>query len=126
MPVFLLLIATTFNPSALTVDLSTVPIEHATTTRDLMAIATSSAAAHGLTQRQTRRMLATVQCESGWDVNAVGPLGEIGLVQFYPRAHTNISKTQMRDPYFSLDWMAARFEEGQTQHWVCYTQLYGP
>lgn len=95
------------------------------TITELKAIATSSAAKYGLTKKQTKRMLATIECESGWVATSTGPLGERGLVQIYPKAHPKITTEQMIDPYWSLDWMAHHFMAGHTNMWVCYTMLYG-
>lgn len=108
--------------SKLTVDTS---VAHATTTADLIALATSSAAKYGLTAKQTVQMLKVVNCESGWDNDAVGPMKEIGLIQFYPPAHKDLTREQMTDVYFELGWMAARFAAGETEHWVCYRLLFG-
>ena len=94
------------------------------TVSDLQAIATSSAAKYHLTKRQTKQMLATITCESGWDINAVGGMGEIGLVQIYPPAHKDITEEQMKDPYFSLDFIAKNFSVGNQKIWSCWRLLF--
>ena len=112
-----------FDPTVLTIDLTTV--SQNLTTRDLIGIATSSAEKYHLTPKQTRRMLKTIQCESGWDNSAVGPVGEVGLIQFYPPAHTDLTREQMTNVYFELNWMAEQVSFGNgAKLWTCWRLLF--
>lgn len=61
-----------------------------------------------------------VSCESGWDYKAVGGLGEVGIVQIYPIKHPGISKDQMLDPLWSLNWMAQQWEDMHQAWWSCW------
>lgn len=91
---------------------------------ELKAIATSSAARYKLSPAQERKMLATITCESNWDVNAASLTGDYGIVQIHEKAHPEIMRAQMLDPYFALDWMAHEWSLGHQKLWSCYTLLY--
>ena len=90
------------------------------TKSDLVAIATSTAERYGLTKKQTKIFLDVVSCESGWDVEATGKLGERGLVQIYPKYHPAITKEEMLDPYFSLDFLAKNLFK-HPSWWTCFS-----
>lgn len=106
----------------------TFPIPHveaATLSKDeLQAIAMADATAYHLTAEQMRRMLATITCESSWDINALSSTGDIGIVQISPKYWPQISGMEMLNPLFSLDFMAHQFELGHEHYWVCYNRLY--
>lgn len=112
------------NPS-----IFSVPIVHAEekvwTVSELKAMATSSAAHYKLSKRETIRMLKTIECESGWSATSTSPTGDYGISQINKEAHPEITKEQMFDPVWSLDWTARHFSLGHQSMWVCYTNLYG-
>ena len=85
------------------------------TKMDLVAIATSSAERYHLTKKQTARMLATIGCESNWDVNALSKTHDVGIVQINKDWHPDIREDQMLDPYFALDWMASEWSKGASE-----------
>lgn len=61
----------------------------------------------------------TIECESGYAPSAVNPLsGATGLVQILPSAHREITKEQMLDPDWSVQWMAQNWKAHKAW-WVC-------
>lgn len=59
-----------------------------------------------------------VWSESRWDPDAVGSVGEIGLVQVHPI--WGIPDEQARDPEFALRWAAQKIANGESYYWtVC-------
>ena len=91
---------------------------------ELYAIATSSAAKYKLSPKMTKRMIQTITCESLWEVKAISPTGDYGIVQLNKKAHPEITEKQMFDPYYSLDYMASEFSRGRQRAWVCYSLLW--
>ena len=91
----------------------------------LRAIATSTAEFYNLSEEETRQMMGVIQCESGWNPAAIGALGEVGLVQIYPKAHPDVTIEQMKDPNYSIDFIARHFAGGDKKPWTCYHILYG-
>lgn len=88
-------------------------------------LAIEKAEEYGLTVRQTSRMLKTISCESGWIATSTSPTGDYGVVQINAKAHPKISKEQMFDPEWSIEWMIKHWKLGHYNMWVCYTRLYG-
>lgn len=71
-----------------------------------------------------REIIAKViECESGRDKNAIGALGEVGIVQILPRAWPSISKEQMLDASFSIDFLAHQISTGHGYYWACFKTL---
>ena len=69
-----------------------------------------------------------INCESGWNQNARGLAGEIGIAQFMPT--TWIAFNKMRgidlDIYSEqdqLDMIVWAFDNGLAHHWSCWKQL---
>lgn len=91
---------------------------------ELKSLATTTAAKYHLTKTQTDRMLATISCESRWDVDIESPTNDVGIVQINRDAHPYVTEEEMRDPYFSLDFMAKNFSK-HPNWWVCYNNLFG-
>lgn len=65
-------------------------------------------------------LIAVARCESGFDPNAVGKHGEIGIMQFMPLTFADHGGTDIWDPVEQI-WVAARmFSQGLAcAHWVC-------
>jgi hypothetical protein len=67
----------------------------------------------------------TLQCESGLDPHAknLGDShgGSYGIAQINAGSHPNISRAQMLDPVFSVNWAAREFSEGHQHLWSCFT-----
>lgn len=59
-----------------------------------------------------------IQGESNWDNNAVGKLGELGLFQILPSAHPDLTKEQMLDIDFELNWAANEIKQGREWQWT--------
>jgi soluble lytic murein transglycosylase-like protein len=73
-----------------------------------------------------RQIIADViQCESSGKTDAIGKLGEVGIVQILPRAWPSISREQMLDASFSIDFLAYQLSIGHGYYWMCYNDLYG-
>lgn len=72
-----------------------------------------------------RRVVADViQCESSGNPNAIGALGEVGLVQFYLEYHPSVSREQALDAEFSIDFLAKQISLGNGSWWSCYETLH--
>ena len=73
-------------------------------------------------------MIATIECESGFNNTAIGKAGERGLAQFMPATWEYWNKE--RGTYLEihriqnqLDMMAWAFEKGYQRHWTCWKLL---
>lgn len=67
----------------------------------------------------------TLQCESNFKYNAINSkTGDYGVAQINAYWWKHITKKQMYDPYWSIDWAAKQFEQGHQHLWVCYNKLY--
>ncbi len=68
-------------------------------------------------------MSVTIGCESSWNPKAIGDSGRSrGLAQIHAPSWDDISDDQAFDPYFSIDFMAKKFSEGQQDLWTCWRQ----
>lgn len=72
------------------------------------------------------QMNGTIKCESGYNPNAVGKLGELGVAQIYRKYHPDVSYENATDPDFSVEWMARQFSQGKQSMWSCWNILYRP
>ena len=69
-----------------------------------------------------------VECESGWNNNAVGKAGEIGLGQFLPKTwdwFNEIRKTNF-DIYSHIDQLDMLYfglYNGYRNHWTCFNKI---
>ncbi len=62
-------------------------------------------------------MKAVINCESGFDPNAVGDHHHsFGVAQIYLPVHPFITKAQALDPDWSVQYMASHWH---TDHWSC-------
>ncbi len=52
----------------------------------------------GFKNSSLQTIVAISICESGLDTGAVGPLGEIGITQVYPKAHPQYTRSCLFDP----------------------------
>lgn len=135
MPLFLLLIATTFNPSALTVDLSTVndkpDFTSTTTVRNYIASSTP-----------LKRAIVIAQRESGFIYNQRGdmditcwragpyygePVAARGIWQITRCYHPEITDEQADDPEWSTQWALPRIKDPVTcrNEWTTCRLLLG-
>lgn len=73
----------------------------------------------------SEQMETTLRCESKLNPKAVGLAGEIGVAQILPRAHPDVTKQQMEDPDWSVQWMAQQFAIGNEHIWTCWRAFYG-
>jgi soluble lytic murein transglycosylase-like protein len=58
-------------------------------------------------------------CESGFNPNAVGPHGEIGLFQFMESTYYAYGGTDIWNPYEQIQIAAQMWAGGLGFHWVC-------
>lgn len=74
-------------------------------------------------------MSKVVQCEShgvngqSEFLDPTGPNGREdswGIVQIHLPAHPEVTKDEALDREFSIEWMAKKFSEGQSNIWSCY------
>jgi Transglycosylase SLT domain len=65
----------------------------------------------------------TLTCESGLNPKAINPHdshgGSYGIAQINA-AHTELTRAQMFDPIFSINWSAQQFAAGHQHIWSCY------
>lgn len=73
------------------------------------------------------RLLArTLKCESGLNPHAVGDNGtSFGIAQINAPSWPHITKAQMFDAGWSIEWAAMQFSKGNARLWTCYNVLYG-
>ncbi len=65
--------------------------------------------------------LATINCESGFNAQAVGDHGtSIGVAQIHLPAHPDISEAEASNGIFSLNWMADQWVAGRQKMWSCW------
>lgn len=70
-------------------------------------------------------MKAVIECESNWNVSALGDSGESrGLVQIHRPSWPDISDEEAYNPEFAIDFLAAKLSEGEGQLWTCYRLLF--
>lgn len=129
MPLFLLLALGSTDLTRLTADLSVAPVVHATTTADLIAIATSTANKYGLNEEHFLKVVAKES--DGWKVCALGDYknGEptsFGLAQLHnPVSDWGVTPEQACDPYIALPIMAQAWVDGKASKWTVWRNLYG-
>lgn len=94
---------------------------HATST--LIQFAHDVAIAHNL---NADHFLGTLKCESGWNYLICGDHGNsCGIAQISKIYHPEVTKEMSQNPYFSILWMARKWQEGKASMWSCYKILYG-
>lgn len=92
------------------------------TKEDLRAVAVMVALKYDL---DPVRFVKVIECESSFNRNAVGALGEIGIVQIYPKYHPTVTREQMLNPAWSMEWMAKQWKAGHQRWWSCYALTAG-
>lgn len=87
---------------------------------------------HGL---NVNRFLQTIQCESHWDPSVRSQYimkngtreNSWGLVQINlddpPTGKGTVTLAQAKDPYWSIRYMADRWDEGKARAWTCWRNL---
>ena len=84
-----------------------------------------TARAKGLSEALTAQIENTINCESGWDPDAVGDYGtSFGLVQIHLPAHPYVTQEQATDPVFAINFITDEFARGNQRIWTCYRRLY--
>lgn len=100
----------------------------------------ANATAYHLSNEDIKEMLATIECESHWNIHSIGDGGNsYGLVQIYLPAHAEpmknkegkvvlsaVSGVEALNPFFSLEWMAKAFSLGKQHMWTCWRNLDKP
>jgi len=76
-----------------------------------------------------KTITAIAICESGLKTDAIGPLGEVGILQIYPKAHPTIPRSCMLDPqcsfnvaYSDISNKGTNFNPWTTYRNGCYRQ----
>lgn len=70
-------------------------------------------------------LINTLRCESGFDPHSIGDKGtSYGLAQIHLPAHADVSKQEAMNPFFSIDFAARNFRDGNAKIWSCFKQLY--
>ncbi len=64
---------------------------------------------------------AIAKCESGLNSSALGDKGKsVGLFQIHLPSHPNISRTDAKDPYFSLAFAIEQYYSDNLDIWTCH------
>lgn len=88
------------------------------TAPEIQSLAHAEAIKYGL---NPTRFDAVIECESGWNKDAIGDHGtSYGLVQIHLPDHPEISIAQATDPGFAIDWAAKMWRDGHAHDWSCY------
>lgn len=96
--------------------------ERKTDKNTLVQYILSEAEKHGV---NGNHIVNTIQCESGFRLDAVGDGGNsYGIAQYHLPGNKNITKEKAVDPYWSIDTMIQWFKRGDAKRWTCYRQLY--
>ena len=68
------------------------------------------------------RFTSTLECESGFQWDAIGDKGtSYGVAQFHaPETDWGFTKESALDPFFAIAKAAEAFENGQASRWSCY------
>lgn len=119
MPLLFALLLSISNPSLIQIPRVEAQV---LTTDDLKTIATADAVRYGL---NTEHFLKVVNCESGWNPSVVNSIGATGIVQILPRAHPDITREQMLDPIWSLNFAAEQWSLNHQTMWECWQIYYG-
>lgn len=107
------------DPSVLTVPIAeAAPLDFTTTT--LEAYAVSVAQSNHL---NVHEFVSTISCESAFAWNATSTTDDYGIAQINLNAHPEVSKEEALDPYWSLNWAANAWKDGNERWWVCYKLL---
>ena len=95
------------------------------TTPELQQLATTIAKAHGI--EDIWRFLFVINCESGWDPSVHSNFyhngkreNSWGLAQIFLDVHTNVTRSQAKDPYFALTWAAEHWNDEPSNWRTCY------
>jgi soluble lytic murein transglycosylase-like protein len=100
-----------------------VPVEAAEMMpADYRAYASSTAIDLGVDPVKFTR---TLECESHYDPDAVGKLGELGIAQIYPKYHLDVTREEALDGIWAIHWAALQFSQGNEHLWSCYNRIYG-
>lgn len=114
MPVLLVFLALAIPSPVLSVYF---PVEDNSTTTIASYILATSTVNH----INGKRLLATLNCESGLDYLAVGDNGHsFGVAQIFLPAHKDITKEQALDWRWSIDWSVMQWKKGNQRIWTCY------
>lgn len=106
---------------AIAEQISSTTVVYSTSTAEL--IIEAYAAHYGI---PARPLVDTLRCESDFDSDAVGDGGSsFGVAQIHLPAHPDISASDARDPFFSIDYAARQFAAGNADEWTCYRELKG-
>lgn len=97
----------------------TIPTVEATELPDLQTYASTTAELYGLDPQLFQDVL---ECESGFNPNAVGDHGTSwGIAQLHdPETDWQISTSTALDPYLSIRIMARMWARGEAGRWTCW------
>ena len=92
----------------------------------------------GLSYEMKNRLCATVECESGFSLNAINTnkdgtmdLGMLGIAQYNEKWYIGPGKPiptredALKNPELCIRVMARAFKAGRQKDWICYRRLYG-
>ena len=100
--------------------LNAKPAESQVVPPELLALVDERAAYRGASAGWMRSI---IQCESRWDIYAVGLAGELGLVQLHPRGLLReflaLGYADPFDPSEAIDYLAWALVHGRASHWSC-------
>lgn len=76
-----------------------------------------------------RPLIKTLECESGFNNEAIGKAGEIGIAQFMPGTWEMWNKErgltlEIHRVQNQLDMAAWAFKQGYQKHWTCWKMYF--
>jgi hypothetical protein len=73
-----------------------------------------------LTTTQSQEMMATITCESGWQIYPKPNNISWGIAQFTPATWKGFGYGDIMNPLSQLDTMAKMWSKGLANRWDCY------
>lgn len=76
--------------------------------------------------QKIKEIETTIQCESGWDVEARGDGGKSrGLSQIHSGWNPHVTDEMAFDPEYALNFIVDGFKRGDERKWSCWRKYYG-
>ena len=90
---------------------------------------TKATSLYGLDEETTQTIIRVIDCESDFNMKAVGKAGELGMAQFMTGTWQWFNKLRGTDLNIlngedQADQIAWAFKNGFASHWTCYNNLY--
>jgi hypothetical protein len=112
----------TINTQQLPVTTITVkrPILNFYSTVFLKDYASEESVKYGLTDAQHTILMATISCESGWNIHPKPNHISWGIVEFTPATWHDFGHGDIMNPITQIDTMIKMWSNGLENRWDCY------